>query len=107
MEKLSTMANTAETFHRYLMTLQSIPRYPYSITTSALLGRLEGHGIKLTERTLQRDLSERLSLYFPLICDDSSRPFRWSLDRNYQLVVTNEVAGYKTPLDDAPNKKAA
>lgn len=97
--RLMNMANAAGIFHRYLMILQYIPRYPASITTPVLLSRLEVHGIQLTERSLQRDLSERLSLYFPLICDDTSRPFHWSLDRHYQLVIVGEGVSHVKPFE--------
>ena len=49
------MANAAGIFHRYLMILQYIPRYPASITTPVLLSRLEVHGIQLH---LKGDLGE-------------------------------------------------
>lgn len=101
------MANTAEVFYRYLIILQLIPHHPASITTSALLARLQDYGIQLTERSLQRDLSGRLSLYFPLICDDTSRPFHWSLDRDYKLVISDDSRGHERASAHIPNNKAA
>jgi hypothetical protein len=41
--------------------------------------RLESQGIRVTRRTLQRDI-ERLSRSLPLACDDTRKPYRWSWD---------------------------
>jgi len=54
------MANAAGIFHRYLMILQYIPRYPAS---------------------------------------NASRPFHWSLDRHYQLVIVGEGVSHVKPFE--------
>lgn len=79
------MSDFAGVFYRYITILQSIPSYPRYITTPELLQLLEQRGIYLTQRSIQRDLSERLSLHFPILCDETTRPYRWSLDYQYQV----------------------
>ena len=79
------MSDFVGVFYRYITILQSIPSYPRYITTPELLQLLEQRGIYLTQRSIQRDLSERLSLHFPILCDESTRPYQWSLDYQYQI----------------------
>lgn len=79
------MSDFAGIFYRYITILKSIPAYPRYITTPELLQLLEQHGIYLTQRSIQRDLAERLSLHFPILCDESIRPYRWSLDYQYRV----------------------
>jgi predicted DNA-binding transcriptional regulator YafY len=67
----------ADKFLRYLMLLRAIPRSPRTVDTRTLAVRLESHGLKVTRRTLQRDL-ERLSADFPLVCNDRTKPYGWS-----------------------------
>lgn len=71
------MSNTAI---RYLTMLRMVPRHPRAITTSELCERLEEQGFPVTMRSIQRDL-EKLSADFPLMADETSRPHRWSFDR--------------------------
>lgn len=63
---------------RYLMLLQHIPREPQKVDVQSLRKRLSEHGVDVSVRTIQRNLNE-LSEVFPLIADDRSRPFGWSL----------------------------
>lgn len=77
------MSNTAV---RYLTMLRMVPRFPKTITTSELAERLDDHGFRVTMRSIQRDL-EKLSLDFPLIVDEESRPYRWSFDRNATMDI--------------------
>lgn len=74
-------------FYRYTTILNLIPNYPDSITTNDILRHLEAKGISTSVRGLQRDLADRLSLYFPIICLDETRPFRWSLDVDYDFNI--------------------
>ncbi len=69
----------SETSIRYLTMLRMIPRYPRGITATKLSESLDEHGFELDIRSVQRDLS-KLSAYFPLIADESERPFKWSFD---------------------------
>ena len=77
------MSNTAV---RYLTMLRMVPRHPKSITTTELAERLEGHGFSVTMRSIQRDL-EKLSVDFPLLVDENSRPFQWPFDRNATIDI--------------------
>jgi predicted DNA-binding transcriptional regulator YafY len=76
-ERGAPMTGMAENFLRYLMVLREIPRAPRRIDTETLAVRLESHGLRVSRRTLQRDL-ERLSGTFPLVCADQSKPYGWS-----------------------------
>ena len=100
------MSNTAI---RYLTMLRMVPRYPRTITTTELSKRLEERGYSIAIRTIQRDL-EKLSVEFPLIVDESSRPHQWSFDRETTMdiipaldlpaALTFELAqAYLKPLD--------
>ncbi len=99
------MSNTAV---RYLTMLRMVPRYPKSITTTELADRLDEQGFSVTMRSIQRDL-EKLSIDFPLMVDESSRPFQWSFDREATMdiipaldlpaALTFELAkAYLTPM---------
>ena len=77
------MPNTAV---RYLTMLRMVPRYPKAITTTELANRLDGQGFTVTMRSIQRDL-EKLSTDFPLLVDETSRPFQWSFDREATMDI--------------------
>ncbi|SFN25524.1 helix-turn-helix transcriptional regulator [Marinobacter pelagius] len=77
------MSNTAI---RYLTMLRMVPRYPRTITTTELAQRLEEYGYPVTMRSIQRDL-EKLSVDFPLMVDESARPFRWSFERDATIDI--------------------
>ncbi|EBA00902.1 helix-turn-helix transcriptional regulator [Marinobacter sp. ELB17] len=93
---------------RYLTMLRMVPRFPRAITTTELVGRLEEQNFRVTMRSIQRDL-EKLSADFPLLVDESARPFRWSFDRDATMgiipaldlpaALTFELAkAYLTPM---------
>lgn len=77
------MSEIRDTMFRYLTMLQLIPRSPGRISTPVLLEKLRERGFQVDMRSLQRDLRDRLALHFPLICDDSSKPYRWFFDRDF------------------------
>jgi predicted DNA-binding transcriptional regulator YafY len=77
------MAEPRDTLFRYLTLLQLIPRFPGKIATSTLQEKLKDRGFQVDSRSLQRDLRDKLTMYFPLICDDSSKPYRWYFDRDF------------------------
>ncbi|MCG2579835.1 MAG: WYL domain-containing protein [Marinobacter sp.] len=77
------MSNTAV---RYLTMLRMVPRFPKSITTTELAERLDDHGFTVTMRSIQRDL-EKLSIDFPLLVDEDTRPFRWSFQRDATMDI--------------------
>lgn len=78
------MPDVRDTLFRYLTLLQLIPRSPGRIATPVLLEKLRERGFRVDARSLQRDLRDKLALHFPLICDDSHKPFRWYFDRQFQ-----------------------
>lgn len=93
---------------RYLTMLRMVPRFPKSITTTELARRLEEQGFAVTLRSIQRDL-EKLSVDFPLLVDEDSRPYQWSFDREATMdiipaldlpaALTFELArAYLTPM---------
>lgn len=77
------MSNTAV---RYLTMLRMVPRYPKAITTTELANRLDEQGFSVTMRSIQRDL-EKLGTDFPLLVDETSRPFQWSFDREATMDI--------------------
>ncbi|MGM0855867.1 MAG: helix-turn-helix transcriptional regulator [Pseudomonadota bacterium] len=77
------MSDFRDTLFRYLTLLQLIPRSPGRISTPVLKEKLEERGFHIDTRSLQRDLRDRLSLQFPLSCDDSQKPYRWYFDRDF------------------------
>lgn len=79
------MSESKDTLHRLLTTLQLIPRYPRRISTPVLQEKLADRGFIIDLRSLQRDLKVRLSVQFPLICDETVRPYRWSFSSNAQV----------------------
>ncbi|MEA3250582.1 MAG: WYL domain-containing protein [Pseudomonadota bacterium] len=77
------MPSNRDTLFRYLTLLQLIPRHPGRISTQTLLEKLRERGFQIDTRSLQRDLRDRLSLYFPLLCDDETKPYRWYFDPSF------------------------
>lgn len=78
------MSDLRDTLFRYLTLLQLIPRYPGRVSTPVLREKLAERGFRIDARSLQRDLRDRLSVHFPLVCDDSQKPYRWYFDRDFQ-----------------------
>jgi predicted DNA-binding transcriptional regulator YafY len=74
----------SETFHRYLTMLRLVPRQPADVDTSTMVGRLQDQGFDVTVRSVQRDL-DKLSRLLPLVCDDSTKPFRWAWMQDAEL----------------------
>lgn len=79
------MSTPKDTLYRQLVLLQLIPRQPARIDTSTLIEKLADRGFYVDARTVQRDLKDRLSIYFPIICHDEERPYRWSFDSHAQF----------------------
>lgn len=76
------MSDPKDRLFRHLALLRLIPRAPRSISTSELLQRLKSENFDIDRRTLQRDLIGRLALDFPLLCDESQRPYLWSFPKD-------------------------
>ena len=73
------MSHQHNTLFRYLTLLQLIPRSPGYRSTPTLQALLEERGFHVDLRSVQRDL-EKMSNNFPLLCDKSQKPYRWSFD---------------------------
>lgn len=75
-----------------------LPRAPEKRSTPELLSRLAAAGHRLTPRSLQRRLAS-LSLSQPIVCDDRSKPFGWSLEStapaNLGTLSTQEALALK------------
>tara|TARA_R110001606_G_scaffold258438_1_gene406188 strand:- start:7645 stop:8682 length:1038 start_codon:yes stop_codon:yes gene_type:complete len=71
-----------DTLMRHLALLRMIPRHPAKRATTTLHEKLSEEGFTLTQRSMQRDL-EKLSAWFPLTCDNSEKPYRWSYVASY------------------------
>ncbi|MHB1512320.1 helix-turn-helix transcriptional regulator [Acidiferrobacter sp.] len=73
----AVMAGERETILRQWEMLRRIPRYPVKTTAAELHASLVKAGYQVTKRTVERDL-ERLTVPFPLLADERSKPFGWS-----------------------------
>jgi predicted DNA-binding transcriptional regulator YafY len=72
------MTNSSpDTLMRQWQMLRMIPRHPQVITATELKRKLEDEQYTVTKRTVERDL-QALSVVFPLMLDERSRPFGWS-----------------------------
>jgi predicted DNA-binding transcriptional regulator YafY len=67
----------SQSFVRCLLVLREIPTAPNRIDTRSLARRLEGQGIRVSLRTVQRDL-ERLATALPLQCHPDKKPYCWN-----------------------------
>lgn len=74
----------SDTILRQWAMLRLIPRPPHKTDTATLREKLCAEGFDVTQRTIQRDL-DRLSLQFALVCDDHSKPFKWSWRSDSQV----------------------
>jgi len=77
------MANNQQALLRQWHMLQEVPREPMSIEAGELRERLRKLEFPVTKRTVERDLAA-LAGVFPLACDDSEKPFKWSWMRGAQ-----------------------
>ena len=69
-----------DTFHRYLVMLMLIPRYPASISTERLKEKLEQFSFDISLRSIQRDLN-KLSVRFPLVSNEEKQQgWSWKED---------------------------
>ncbi|HET7561584.1 MAG TPA: WYL domain-containing protein [Rhodanobacteraceae bacterium] len=75
------MATHPDTLRRQWLMLQVIPRYPGKTTAAELAMRLRAERYDVTKRTVERDLIA-LSEDFPLVCDDRTKPFGWSWQKD-------------------------
>jgi predicted DNA-binding transcriptional regulator YafY len=82
-----------DTLMRHLEMLMMVPRYPKTISTVELQEKLAEQGYEINLRSIQRDL-EKLSIRFPLVVDESARPYLWSFsaDAALKLIPTLDTA---------------
>lgn len=71
------MPGNHDTLLRQWETLRLIPRYPHKITARQVQESLSNQDFEVTKRTIERDL-QALSEIFPLVSDETDRPFGWS-----------------------------
>jgi predicted DNA-binding transcriptional regulator YafY len=74
---MSKRPNNLEAVTFSLKILHRIPRHPRTTNAPALLTQLREEGIDRSPRTIERHL-ENLCHEFGIICDDSSKPYRYS-----------------------------
>ncbi|NTV95365.1 MAG: WYL domain-containing protein [Thiobacillus sp.] len=73
-----------DTFHRQLLILNAIPRYPRKIGTDSIKCQLSSAGHEVSLRTIQRDLV-KLAETLPIVCDDA-KPGGWSWAKDAQAM---------------------
>ena len=66
----------ADTTLRYLEMLRVLPRHPRKATAEQVHRDLKAAGFKVDRRSVERDL-HRLSLQFPIGCEEGVRPAGW------------------------------
>lgn len=69
----------ADSAIRQLTLLTLIPRSPGRLTTGELHKKISEAGFDITPKTTERDLNA-LSRYFPILSDESSKPYHWYFD---------------------------
>jgi len=67
----------SEVVLRQWQMLRLVPRAPRKVSTAAIEVELKRRGFDVNRRTIQRDL-QALSVMFPLVCDDDTKPYGWS-----------------------------
>lgn len=87
-------ADPRDRLFRLIALLQLIPRYPKRISTAELKTKLQAQGFEIHTRTLQRDLNEKLSVEFPLLCEEEGKAYYWSF--------SNEAPRWNFPTLDMP-----
>lgn len=78
--------HSSDTVARQWAMLRLLPRAPRKITAQDIRSMLDAHGFRTTSRTVERDL-QALSQRFPLVVDESSKPYGWSWakDANFEF----------------------
>ncbi|WP_193072759.1 helix-turn-helix transcriptional regulator [Pseudomonas sp. FME51] len=75
---MTGVSDQKDRLFRLIALLRLIPREPNSISTSELRSKLAAQGFEVQPRTLQRDLSGKLSIEFPLLCQEEGNTNYWS-----------------------------
>ncbi len=66
-----------DTLLRHWEMLRHLPRHPRKVAVAELVARLGDAGFAVTRRSIERDLV-KLSVLFPIACDDQHKPHGWS-----------------------------
>jgi len=94
---------------RQIEMLRLIPQHK-SITAQKIREKLADIGYETTERTVQRDLNE-LSRRFPLVCEDTERPFKWhwaeSADEIDLPKIESEILSSKETVPHSEKSRSA
>lgn len=75
---MSGSADPKDRLFRLIAILRLIPREPGRISTTELRNKLAAQGFDVKPRTVQRDLSGKLSIEFPLLCLEEGNTNYWS-----------------------------
>lgn len=75
---MSETSNQKDRLFRLIALLRLIPREPKRISVSELRDKLRVQGFEITTRSLQRDLSGKLSTEFPLLSLEVGKTNYWS-----------------------------
>ncbi len=76
----------ADSVERLISILRHVPRQPRHIDGATLERRLADEGIRVTRRSIQRDLEKLAARFVSLRCDDSEKPYRWSWDGETPII---------------------
>ena len=80
-----------DTLARQWAMLRNIPRMPRKVSAPELCRTLERLGFQTSLRTVERDL-DGLSCQFPLVVDDSSRPYGWSWAKDADIELAPRLS---------------
>jgi predicted DNA-binding transcriptional regulator YafY len=87
---MARQGSISETLFRHWQMLRLIPRAPRRIDTATLERLLEDEGIHVHRRSIQRDLESLATTFTALVCDDRTKPYGWSWERDAPVL---EVPG--------------
>lgn len=75
---MTVSVDSKDRLFRLIAILRLIPREPSRISTTELRNKLAAQGFEVLQRTVQRDLSGKLSIEFPLLCLEEGNTNYWS-----------------------------
>lgn len=125
---LKSEKKLADSAIRQLIILTLIPRSPAKLSTGEIHNKVLNAGFKVSAKTTERDLNA-LSRFFPVLADESSKPYRWFFDKfevvdiprltpqmaltlslinkHSQNLLPKNVLSYLTPYFNQANKEMA
>jgi predicted DNA-binding transcriptional regulator YafY len=84
-------AATNDTIWRQWNLLRLVPRAPWRTSATELCDALSRQGFEISLRTVERDL-QALSGHFPLVVDDTSKPFSWCWAKDANFEFTPKIS---------------